>query len=121
MNSDGIGRGNRLEFMRDLLQRHDYPRAIITVSYRHALTCLHAALSLGIRVPEDLSIVTFYDKSIYDESGLAFDTVAVPEIEMGFAAVKMLMNKINQKECRLPRICLDMPFTTGNTCTHPLC
>jgi len=110
-----IERKDRLSFMQGVLGRIDYPRAIITVSYRHALTCLHAALSLGIRVPEDLSIVTFYEKSIYDETGLAFDTVSVPEAEMGRAAVDMLLKKINHHENRIPSLCVDMPFTIGDT------
>ncbi len=110
-----IFRKNRLSFMKNVLKNFVYPRAIITVSYRHALTCLHAALSLGIRVPEDLSIVTFYEKSIYDETGLAFDTVSLPEVEMGRVAVDMLLKKINKHENRIPSVSIDMPFTVGDS------
>lgn len=116
MSKGGIPRRDRPGIAGTMLGRHDRPTAIITFSSRQALTCLHAALSLGLRVPDDLSMVTYHDEPVCDETGLAFGTISVPESEMGRIAVRMLMEKIREPEPALPSVCLDMPFRAGETC-----
>lgn len=76
----------------DLLDRPDRPSAIFAVTDRAALGTLLAAGRLGLRVPEDLSVVGFDD-----QEGLAADvvpaltTIALPHVQMGEVAVEMAL------------------------------
>lgn len=98
------------------LTRRDRPTALLAASGNPALTCLHAALSLGLQVPDDLSIATFHDAAAFNETGVAFGTVALPERKMGGAAVTMLLEKISQPGRPLPSIALPTTFSPGRTC-----
>jgi DNA-binding LacI/PurR family transcriptional regulator len=71
------------------LRRPDRPTAILAMSDQLALGAIAEAASLGLRVPEDLS-VTGYDgiAAAYD-AGLT--TVRQPQFDKGAAAIRLLL------------------------------
>jgi DNA-binding LacI/PurR family transcriptional regulator len=71
----------------------DRPTAVVTYSPSMVAVSMVAAARLGLRFPEDLSIVTFASQPF----GLVrdIDTLITPEEEMGRLAVEMLLTRIN--------------------------
>lgn len=74
-----------------LLQRVDHIQAILCLNDRLALGAYQALAEAGIRVPEDVSVVSFDNDDIaaYLRPGLT--TVALPHEEMGRSAVRLLL------------------------------
>ncbi|MEU0090717.1 LacI family DNA-binding transcriptional regulator [Kribbella sp. NPDC006257] len=79
----------------ELLDRADRPTAIFCYNDRMAMGAYRAAQELGLRIPDDVSIVGFDDQapiaaSVYP----ALTTVALPHYEMGAWAVATLTRLI---------------------------
>ena len=81
-----------------LLQRPDRPTGVFCFTDRVAMGCYQAAAELGLRVPDDLSIVGFDDLQIISEAlrpGLT--TVALPHFEMGAWAINRLYAELDAR------------------------
>lgn len=83
----GLARG------RDLLARSDRPTAIFAGNDEMASGVYGAAHELGLRIPEDLSIVGFDDAPIATRMWPAMTSVRLPVREMGRAAAEQLFAK----------------------------
>lgn len=88
---DFTGRGGHDAAMR-LLTRPDRPTAIFAASDEMAIGAMTAARKLGLRVPEDLSVVGFDD---HDLAAL-FDltTIAQYPVDQGRQAVELIMAEL---------------------------
>ena len=71
-----------------LLQRAEPPTAIFTFCDEMALGVLEAARTLGLRVPEDLSVVGFDDSQMARLSSPPLTTVRQPLRQMGAVALR---------------------------------
>lgn len=76
---------------RDLLDRPDRPTAVFAGSDYQALGVLRAARELGLRVPEDLSVVGYDDLPISQWLDPGLTTVHQPLREMAAMATRMLL------------------------------
>lgn len=76
---------------RDLLDRPERPTAIFAGSDYQALGVLRAARELGLRVPEDLSVVGYDDLPISRWLDPSLTTVHQPLREMAGLATRMLL------------------------------
>lgn len=76
---------------RELLSRPDRPTAIFAGSDMQALGVLRAASELGLRIPEDLSVVGYDDVSVSQWIEPALTTVHQPLREMAATATRMLL------------------------------
>jgi LacI family transcriptional regulator len=83
----GLARG------RDLLARSDRPTAIFAGNDEMASGVYGAAHEMGLRIPEDLSIVGFDDAPIATRMWPAMTSVRLPVREMGRAAAEQLFAK----------------------------
>ena len=79
------------EDARDLLDRPDRPTAILCFSDLIAVQTIQVAQSLGLRVPEDLSVVGFDDSRRATESRPQLTTVHQEVAAKGQEAVRALM------------------------------
>lgn len=87
---------------RKLLQLSNPPTAIFAMSDIQALACLDTAHDLGIRVPEDLSIIGFDDLQISYYTGL---TTVRQHFELcGKLAVEMLLGLIHRRNPHPPTL-----------------
>src|SRR4029079_16939731 len=79
-----------------ILSRADRPTGLFCFNDRMAMGAYQAAVALGLRIPEDLSIVGFDDQQLIS-AGLrpGLTTVALPHLEMGEWAVHALMKLIH--------------------------
>jgi len=74
--------------LRELMALPDRPTAIIASTDVLALGALHAASRLGLRVPDEISIVGFDDLPMAEYSTPALTTVRMPIADMAAAGVK---------------------------------
>jgi LacI family transcriptional regulator len=83
----GLARG------RELLARSDRPTAIFAGNDEMASGVYGAAHELGIRIPDDLSLIGFDDAPIASRMWPAMTSVRLPVREMGSAAAEKLFAK----------------------------
>ncbi|UFU07854.1 LacI family DNA-binding transcriptional regulator [Ruania halotolerans] len=76
---------------RDLLSREDRPTAIFAGSDMQAVGVLRAARELGLRVPEDLSVVGYDDLPIASWYSPTLTTVHQPLRQMAATATQMVL------------------------------
>ena len=86
---------------RRLLTHRDRPTAIFAASDEMAVTTIETALELGLRVPEDLSVVGFDDSPIAAYAKVPLTTVWQPLSDVGERAVEVL-NKLILSKLRHP-------------------
>lgn len=78
-----------------------------------------AALSLGIRVPEDLAVVGFDDTRVARMTQPPLTTVHVPMSEMGARAIDMLCDRIADPERPIRRELLSPRLVQRRSCGAP--
>lgn len=71
---------------------------IFAVNELFAVTAIKAAIKLGKRVPEDISVIGFTDGIISKYSSPAITTVSQNGIEMGQKAAKLLIDRLENDE-----------------------
>ena len=81
--------------VQQILSQQDRPTAFMCSNDCAALGVLRAANNLGIKVPENLSVVGFDDEETASLVTPALTTVRVPVEQMGRQAVRQLMLQLN--------------------------
>lgn len=84
-----------------ILKLEDRPTAVFAASDVMALELIDAAKAMGIRVPQDLSVVGFDDNPLCANSAVALTTVSQPVSEMGRLGAENL-SLISRGKARLP-------------------
>jgi len=74
------------------------PDAIFAVNELFAVTSIKLATKMGIRVPEDLSVIGFTDGIISQFSSPSITTVSQNGIKMGGRAAQMLIDRLELEE-----------------------
>lgn len=83
----------------ELLQRHDRPTAVFCFSDKLAFGIYQAASQLGLRIPEDLSVVGFDNHPFVAESLLpGLTTIQLPHNFMGDWAARQLIARSRAKD-----------------------
>ncbi|CAN1535442.1 PurR Transcriptional regulators [Flavobacteriaceae bacterium] len=72
--------------------------AIFAVNELFAVTAIKVAARLGIKIPEDLSIIGFTDGLISKYSSPSITTVGQNGVKMGAKAAKMLIERLEMEE-----------------------
>ncbi|MCC8066594.1 MAG: LacI family transcriptional regulator [Clostridiales bacterium] len=83
-----------LEAARKVLERPDHPKAFIAMNDMMAVAVRNAARELGLRVPEDISVSGFDNADIVRYVQPKITTVAQPLHDMGYRAMEILLDKI---------------------------
>ena len=104
---------------RDLLDRPDRPTAIFAGSDMQALGVLRAAHELGLRVPEDLSVVGYDDVAVSKWIQPALTTVHQPLQEMAATATRMLLQLADGHTSGPQRIELATELVVRNSTAPP--
>ncbi len=90
---------------RQLLWLDDPPTAVFAASDTQALGVMQAARDLGLRIPEDLSVMGFDDIEIAEYLGLT--TMHQPLFESGYRGIDLLLQVIEQTDGR--PVCQELP------------
>ena len=101
-----------------LLGAAERPTAIVCYFSIFVPTILWAASKLGIRIPEDLSLITFAAEDLR-EQGLAVSAYAEPHYQMGIEAVDALRTKIASSKANMRSKELDFIWKDMGTCKCP--
>lgn len=80
--------------MKDLLERNRGITAVIALNDLTAIGAVTAAVSMGYRVPEDISIVGFDNTEIAKYCNPPLTTVNIPTVRQGEIATNMLLELI---------------------------
>jgi LacI family transcriptional regulator len=81
-----------------LLQWKERPTAIFTLSNTIAMGCLKALKEENIRVPEDISLITFDDHPYLDFLATPITSIAQPVEDMCKIAIKCLFSRMQNTE-----------------------
>ena len=98
-----------------LLRSPDRPTAIFAANDSLALQVLHAARDLGIRVPEQLSIVGFDDFPVAPLLNPPLTTLRQPLVQIGEAAVRLLLRLVEGRTAEQRRLVLPELIVRGST------
>ncbi|WP_141432109.1 LacI family DNA-binding transcriptional regulator [Bacillus sp. 03113] len=83
---------------KELLKQKDKPTAICCVSDMVAIGAIRAAEELGLKVPEDISILGFDDIPIAEAYRPSLTTVRQPIVELGIQSAQMLLQQMQEKD-----------------------
>ena len=90
-----------------LLKGKNTPTAIFTLSNTIALGCMKALKEENIRIPEDISLITFDNSPYFDFLKTSLSSIQQPLTEISRIAVKILMAKIKGEELQSTQIFLN--------------
>lgn len=117
----GVPIAGRLDATVALLRGAGRPTAVLT--FDAGLRLLHAAAVAGLRVPQQVSLMTFGPKDLdgNDPLGEEFHgrrlaMMCIPVAEAGRQAVAMLLRKIAAPAAALPARVLPLTLDPGDTC-----
>ena len=79
----------------NILTLEDRPDAIFAVSDIYALAVIHAAKQMGLRVPEDISVIGFDNIELSSMVDPTITTIAQPGEQIGYQGCELLIEKIN--------------------------
>lgn len=82
---------------KQLLQLTPRPTAIFALTDVTAVGVMHAAAEMGLRVPDDLSVIGYDDVPIASYTIPTLTTVAQPIVEMGQKSVEVLLKRLNNE------------------------
>ena len=83
--------------IKSLLQQENKPNAIFAVSDIYAVAAVNAAKSLGIKVPDEISVVGFDNESVSIMSAPSITTIMQPSYNIGFQSSELLFEMIESK------------------------
>jgi LacI family transcriptional regulator, galactose operon repressor len=93
--AESASTGAAIEPARRLLRRGDPPTAVFCFGDKLAMGFYHVARDLGLRIPDDLSIVGFDNQQfIADALSPGLTTVQLPHSEMGEWAARQVLKRI---------------------------
>ena len=89
-----------------LLQQKVRPTAIFTFSNNIAMGCMKALKELNVRIPEDISLITFDDHLYLDYLETPLSCIAQPVSDISKIAIKFLLSRLNNTENKINQILL---------------
>lgn len=96
------------------------PTAIIASNDVCALGVQNAALELGLRIPEDFSLLGCDDIDLAGLHRINLTTLRLPKREMGATAAELLIRRIRSKRSMTPReIIIPTQLTVRGSCAAP--
>ena len=109
----------RVEAAAALLALPGRPTAIVAYELAEAMAFIHAAARLGLRIPEDLSLVMFHS-GIDVRLCVPFTTITNAMRHVGREAVQMLLEKIDTGGQPLPSRAVPVELLEGATSRAPV-
>lgn len=101
----------KLETGRVLAQRFleikERPSAMVVVNDMTAIGFMDGCRKAGIRIPEDLSIISFDDIAMASMYGIELTTISQHVDEMGEKAAHLMLKQLNDKDAKTERIIME--------------
>jgi len=100
-----------------LLQEKTPPTALFVVNNQMTIGALNALTELGVRVPEDLSLISFDDMEWYSLINPSLTTIEQLPYLMGKTAGEMLLQKISHKRRNSKKVVIPSRLIIRNSTT----
>lgn len=104
----------------ELLSRPKPPTAIFAASDQIAIGVLRAAAEIGVRVPDELSVIGFSNIPVSQELHPPLTTIDQQPYELGRIAADTAMRAIAGEELKQKRVILQPTLLTRQTCSAPV-
>ena len=95
------------------------PTAIFAANDLMALGAMDALRTIGLRIPDDISLVGFDDIPQVSITHPKLTTIRQPLEQMGRVAVKLLLEQIENPETPAQRVTLETQLIVRNSCQPP--
>jgi LacI family transcriptional regulator len=89
-----------------LLQLEIRPTVIFTLSNTIAIGCMKALKEENLRIPEDISLITFDDHPYLEYLSTPLSCISQPVKNISKIAVKFLFRKLNNEELQIKKVLL---------------
>ncbi|MCG8337328.1 MAG: LacI family transcriptional regulator [Proteobacteria bacterium] len=96
--------------MKQIMSLPDPPTAVLAAADVLALGALITANKMGLRIPNDVSIVGMDDIPYSEYCIPPLTTAHVPAYDMGYKSVEVIARNLNAKEPKVVHKCLDAPI-----------
>lgn len=118
-----VGRGNTSEvvnetqkIMSDFLNKENSATAIFACNDFMAVGALNACNNIGIKVPDEMSIIGFDNTIVSSISNPMLTTVDLNMKYIGEKAAKQIMNMVKNKELNADKICFETKLIYRKSC-----
>lgn len=99
-----------------LLQREDRPTAIVVSDDILALALERACLQMGLRIPDDLSIVSFNNSLFAKLASPQLTSIDVNSFQLGFEAASQLINHVETPNLMATKIIVPHSIVERTSC-----
>lgn len=106
---------DRMALTQSWLSAPDRPTAVLAYYYEYIML---AAMTMGLRVPQDLSLLSFGPPAM-NFVGIPITGLIEPNFAVGTKAVSMLLEKLKNPGRALPSESVSFGFQEGMTCAPP--
>jgi len=103
----GISVQEAIESTKSLLLRENPPTAVICANDTIAVGAMKAVSRMGLRVPEDFSVIGFDDSSFCTMSEPELTSIRIDKQRMGQLAVECLVAQIEKRDWLYPTITME--------------
>jgi LacI family transcriptional regulator len=112
--------GTGFEHTLSLLAEPRRPTAIFCANDLMALGAIEAVKQMGLRVPEDVSVMGYDDQEISRHTHPPLTTVVLPNYEMGRVAVETLLAMVQDpaRAARRQVVKIDCPVVVRDSVLH---
>lgn len=86
--------------------KDNMPDAILSISDEQAIGILHSALDDGIKIPEDLQIISFNNTRLVEMVRPQLSSVIQPLYDIGAVGMRLLTKYMNEEEVEEPNVIL---------------
>ncbi|MBL7573442.1 catabolite control protein A [Staphylococcus saccharolyticus] len=86
--------------------KSNMPDAILSISDEQAIGILHSALDAGVKIPEDLQIVSFNNTRLVEMVRPQLSSVIQPLYDIGAVGMRLLTKYMNEEEIEEPNVIL---------------
>lgn len=118
IDEESIPRSERIEYSKRWLRKSDRPTAVITYASTTAIPIIIAAIQLGLRIPQDLSVITFAEDHLANEGGIEITSLVISEYETGTKVADMMLKKIESPDKVFDPIQIARTLEIGRTTSN---
>lgn len=94
------------EICTQLIKKNEVPTAILATTDAMAIGAINALIDNGFKVPDDVSVVGFYDTKLARLYRPQLTTIHQPIYDIGAIAIRLLIKRINGDEKEIKQIFL---------------
>lgn len=113
----GFGKEDGYRAFKKLYEKGNMPEFVFAVTYPVALGIYEAARELGVKIPDDIDIMSYGDSDVSRFISPALSCVRQPTTELGVRAVQVMLETIAQPEVtREHHVVLPTQLVIRETC-----